>query len=179
MNAHQRTTAVQPPMSIAAKNIRYVSRFTTPDGQRKGEIWTADIKARRHGSQAVVFLEIIFIEYNGIASIYGIDMDDGYPSNGGFVPKDAALKQQKFIHFLREATAQDCNTLGMLSFLFSGHEYSNEGKATAAYIVARGAPLAMGLGYWTATEGYQTNAFDPEPEGWLETALGTKPFDKL
>ena len=178
MNTQKSAVVPQPPIAFAAKNIIQVSRFTTTDGQSEGQIWKADIKARRHGSPSALFEGIIFIEYNGIASIHGIDKEDGYP-DGGFEPKEAALKQQSFIHFLREATAQDNRALGMMAALFSCHEYSNEGKATAAYIVARGTPLAMGVGYLTADDGYHLNAFDPKPDRWLENARATTPFDDM
>lgn len=178
MNPQKSAALSQAPMAFAAKNIIQVAKSTGLDGKRDGLIWKADIKARRYGSPSVVFEGIIFIEYNGIACIYGIDIENGYP-DGGFESKDEALNQQSFIHFLREATVQDNRTLGMMAALFSSHEYSNEGKATAAYIVTRGIPLAIGVGYPTANNGYRLKAFDPVPDRWLESARATKPFDEM
>ncbi len=49
----------QPPLTFAAANVRFLSQST--DGA--DDLWSADIKACRHGT----------------AHIFGIEFEDGYP----------------------------------------------------------------------------------------------------
>lgn len=134
------------------------------------------MKACRHGVQCAVFEEVLFVESNGTAFIYGIEFEDGYPKG---LNAELAEKQRAFIQFLREETRLRNQAVGVLSALFSGHEYSCEGKATAAYIAARETSLMMGIGYRSAEGEYELIAIDPEKDSWLESARGTLPFDEL
>ena len=61
-------SAVRPPIAFAAKNARFVSNF--PQGS--DELWMADLKACRHDVQCEVFEDILFVESNGTAFVYGI-----------------------------------------------------------------------------------------------------------
>ena len=164
--------AVRPPIAFAAKNARFVSNF--PQGS--DELWMADLKACRHDVQCEVFEDILFVESNGTAFVYGIEFEDGCPK--GLKP-DLALKQQSFIQFLRDETRRDNDALGLAALIFTGHEYSTEGKATAAYIAARGASLVMGVGYRNNDGKYELIGLDPEEDSWLESARSILPFDEL
>ncbi len=164
--------AVRPPIAFAAKNARFVSNF--PQGP--DELWMADLKACRHDVQCEVFEDILFVESNGTAFVYGIEFEDGYPK--GLKP-ELALKQQSFIQFLRDETRRDNDALGLATLIFTGHEYSTEGKATAAYIAARGASLVMGVGYRNSDGKYELIGLDLEEDSWLESARSILPFDEL
>jgi hypothetical protein len=48
----------QPPIAFAAANVRFLSQFS--DGT--DELWSADIKACRHGTLCEVFEGILFVE---------------------------------------------------------------------------------------------------------------------
>lgn len=163
--------AVRPPISFAAKNARFVSNF--PQGP--DELWMADLKACRHGVQCEVFEDILFVESNGTAFIYGIEFEDGYPK--GLKP-EPALKQQSFIRFLRDETRRDNDALGFTALIFTGHEYATEGKATAAYIAARDTALVMGVGHRDNGGKYDLIALDASEDGWIESACSTPPFDE-
>jgi hypothetical protein len=164
--------AIKPPIAIAAKAPRFVSAF--PEG--KDQLWVADVKACRHGVQCDVFEDVLFVESNGRAFIYGIEFEDGYPK--GLRP-ELAEKQRAFIQFLRDETRQDNNALGPTSAVFRGHEYSSEGKATAAYIAARETDLMIGVGYRNDEGEYELVGLDTSDGSWLEAARCTLPFDEL
>lgn len=164
--------AVRPPIAFAAKNARFVSNF--PQGP--DELWMADLKACRHDVQCEVFEDILFVESNGTAFVYGIEFEDGYPK--GLKP-ELALKQQSFIQFLRDETRRDNDALGLVALIFTGHEYSTEGKAIAAYIAARGTSLVMGVGYRDNAGKYELIGLDPEEDSWIESARSTLSFDEL
>lgn len=165
-------SAVRPPIAFAAKNPRFVSDF--PQGP--DQLWMADLKACRYGIQCQIFEEVLFVESNGAALIYGIEYEDGYPKG---LEKEQALKQQAFIRFLREETRQDNEVLGLMALVFTGHEYATEGKATAAYLAVRDTSLLMGVGYRDNNGMYDLIALDPDENGWIESARATMPFDQL
>ena len=165
-------SSIQPPLAIAVKNPRFISKLA--DGE--GSVWAVDIKACRHGVLCTTFEGIYFIESKGIALIYGIEAQDWRPAS---LSPAEAQKQRQFLEFLREQTQIDIRALGAAAFLFDGIEYAQEGKATAAYIDARGVPLHMGIGYRNHDRGYDLIAIDPQTNGWLESVRGTLPFDEL
>ena len=136
----------------------------------------ADLKACRHGVPCEVFEDILFVESNGTAFIYGIEFEDGYPK--GLKP-ELALKQQSFIQFLRDETRRDNDALGLTALIFTGHEYATESMATAAYIAARETVLVMGVGYRDNGGKYDLISLDASEDGWLESARSTLPFDEL
>ena len=160
------------PMAIAVKNPRFLSNF--PVGL--DQLWQADVKLCRHKTQCEVFEGVLFVESSGTAFIYGIEFEDGYPA--GFQP-ELARKQQAFIAFLRTENSRDNDALGLAAFLFSGHEYRHQARATAGYIAARGLPMSMGVGYFNRAGGYERETIDTADDGWLESARATLPFDKL
>lgn len=123
-----------------------------------------------------MFEDVLFVESGGLAYIYGMEFEDGYPQG---LEAARARRQQAFIGFLRAQTRQRNEFFGALAALFSGHEYSAEGKATAAYIAARGVSLNMGVGYRDAGGLYRLVALDPEEDGWLEAAQATRSFDEM
>lgn len=164
----------QPPIAFAATNAKFHSKF--PDGS--DELWSADIKASRHGMLCEVFKSIFFVESSrseqGTAHIFGIEFEDGYPKS--FNPA-LADKQQAFIRFLRDENAKDDGVMGWTRKIFTGHEYACEGKATAAYLATRDTKLNMGVGYRNDDGEYQLEAVDSEE--WLENARAILPFDEL
>lgn len=150
------------PMNFVAENLRISSSY------QDGDLWLADIKAYRGSDQFCVFEGIVFAESkdnNGTAHICGIELEDGLP---GYLPQDQAEAQQSFIEFLREETQRKNDALGLLSKIFFGHEFSTEGKATSAYIAARGACLNMGVGYRDEEGKYQLLCIDPVEGGFLD-----------
>lgn len=149
-----------PLITITATNARFVSKF--PQGP--DELWMADLKVCRHDALSKDFERVLFVESMGMAYIYGIEFEDGYPMglNAGW-----ALEQQSFIRFLREETRRDNDALGVAAPLFTGYQYSTEGHATAAYVAARGVPLVVGVGYRDNNGKYELLGVDPEDHGWL------------
>lgn len=151
----------QPPITFAATNTKFLSKF--PDGS--DELWSADIKACRHGVQYEVFEGILFVESTqanqGTAYIYGIEFEDSYPKS--FNPV-LASKQQAFIKFLRDENAKDDEAFGWARKLFTGHEYACEGKVTAAYLAVRDTKLNIGVGYRNDEGKYELIQFDPEED---------------
>lgn len=128
------------PVVFDVANVRFVATFPNDPAQ----VWSADVTARRSGGETSLFESILFVETDDTASIYGAECKDGRPE---FLREDLATKQQKFIEFLRNATASDNTTLGPMHVIFTGHEYSNELKATRAYLEARSSDLDIGVGY--------------------------------
>lgn len=161
-----------PPLAFAVRATEFVSTF--PDGQ--DQLWRADVKACRNKVRCEIFRDVLFVESNGTAFIYGIEFEDGIPPE---LHPDLAKKQQHFIQFLRDQTRQDNEALGALAGLFDGHEYSSEAKATAAYIVKRPADLVIGLGYHNTDGDYERISIEADDDSWLTMARGTVPFDEL
>lgn len=128
------------PIVFGVANIRFQANFPNDSA----EVWSADISVSRSGGDESLFESILFVETAATASIYGAECKDGRPE---FLRKDLATKQQMFIEFLRNATASDNTTLGPMHVIFTGHEYSNELKATKAYLEARSSKLDIGVGY--------------------------------
>ncbi len=164
-------SAAKPSIAFSAANPKFLTTF--PDGS--DQLWSANIKACRHGVQCDVFEGVLFVESNDATFIYGIEFEDGYPK--GLKPELAA-KQQAFIQFLRDENAKDDEVLGWTALVFTGHEYASEGKATAAYLAVRDKALNMGIGYRNADGKYELVGIDPA-EGWLESARSIVPFDEL
>lgn len=128
------------PIVFGVANIQFIANF--PNDPAK--VWSADIEASRSGGRTNVFESILFVETDATASIYGAECQDGRPE---FLRDDLATKQQLFIEFLRNETAADNVTLGPMHVIFTGHECSNELKATKAYLEARSSDLDIGVGY--------------------------------
>jgi hypothetical protein len=122
---------------------------TLPQG--RGDLWSAQVKAVRHGLFSKVFANLLFVETSDTAYVVGIEAPDGRPAG---LPADVADQQQLFIQFLREQTHEDMRALGMVAKVFRGHEYGCEIAATAAYLVARDVCLNLGVGYQTESGAY-------------------------
>jgi len=156
-----------PPITFIATNVRFLSQF--PDGS--DELWSADIKTKRHGVRSEVFKDILFVEStrsgHGTAHIFGIEFADGYPRG---LNSELAARQKAFIKFLRTENAKDDEALGWTRKLFTGHEYACEGKATAAYLAIRKSNLHIGIGYRNDAGEYELVAV--ESESWVEAAGG-------
>lgn len=159
-----------PPIVFAAANVQ----FHVTDS-RGSQIWTADIKACRHGVQCDVFNDVLFVESNGTAFIFGMECEDGYPKE---IDPVLAREQEFFIQFLRRETAKNAEALGLLASAFSGSDYACEGKATAAYLVIRNVKLNIGIGYRNIDGKYERVTIDSS-EGWFDNASSILPFDQL
>lgn len=160
----------KPPLAIAATNVSRVDVLND-----NAHLWKADIKTVRYGHPADEFKEILFMEAFGTASIAGVEFENGYPE---WLYPEHASRQQAFINFLREETIKDNEALGFISQIFDGHEYAAIGKATAAYIVARGVPLAMGVGF-KKDDVYSLYGIDPVDNHFIELAKSILPYDEL
>lgn len=123
---------------------------TLPQG--RGDLWSAHVKAVRHGRFSKIFANVLFVEANDTAYVFGIETPDARPHG---LPADIADQQQLFIQFLREQTHEDICALGMLARVFRGHEYGCEIAATAAYAVAREVSLHLGVGYQAESGDYE------------------------
>lgn len=79
-----------------ASTPRMVGKF--PDNVAD-ELWISDRRACTPGEDCHVFREVMFVEANGAAFIFGIELEDGRPR---CVKAELAERQQLFINFLRE-----------------------------------------------------------------------------
>ncbi|CAH0348071.1 hypothetical protein [Aquabacterium sp. CECT 9606] len=140
-----------PGLAPIAFGVKAPQRVATlPQG--RGYLWSAQVKAVRQGQFSKVFANVLFMESNDTAYVFGIEAPDARP---GGLPADVADQQQLFIQFLREQTDDDIRALGMLAKVFRGHEYGCEVAATAAYVVAREVSLNLGVGYQTESGAYE------------------------
>lgn len=189
------------PLVIRASEPRLMSKFPGVDD----ELWEVDIKTWRSGEGILLFEKVFFVEMMNadeppkkIAVLYGIEHEDGCPT--GF-DKDLARGQQLFIEYLRNETRGDNARLGLVAKIFNGHEYSAEGKATAAYIVAKKQPLLIrkrgkprpsgrgriaqcnevaftGMGCQMGGK-YETFCVDPIDDGWIMDAESLTSYEEL
>lgn len=130
-------------MTFTATNARFLMTFKY-DGTH---LWSAEIKASRDGGTTRDFTNILFMETDTTASIFGIEVNDEVRD---IRPVELGEPQQAFIQFLRQESARDSILLGPLQNLFSGREYSCELKATTAYLALRKTSLQAGVGFYDA-----------------------------
>lgn len=142
-------------MTFLATNARFLVTFKY-DGTH---LWSVDIKASRDGGTTRDFTNILFMETDTTASIFGIEVNDEVRD---IRPVELGEPQQAFIQFLRQESARDSILLGPLHNLFSGREYSCELKATASYLALRGSSLQAGVGFYNAEGIYNRLAIVPE-----------------
>lgn len=164
-------SALFAPIIFSVKVAHHV--VTLPD--KCGELWAADVKAVRPGHLYKLFAEILFVESRNNAYVLGIEHQDGRPTK---LPKHLANKQQEFVLFLREQTNEEAKALGLLAKFFYWHQYLCEAAATASYVVARDAPLNIGIGYKNESGSYDLIAVDQTDE-LINNARLTVPFDEL
>ena len=158
--------------AYAASNPRMVGKF--PDNN-VDELWIADIKACVPVGKCQLFRDVMFVESNGTAYIFGIEHEDGRPRG---VKAEIAERQQMFIDFLREQNEIMDYALGELSAIFQGSEYASQAKATAAYMIHREQLTDLALGYRNREGEYVCEKFE-EDHGFLENARAILPFDEL
>ena len=130
-------------MTFSVTNARFVMTFKYDGAQ----LWSADVEASRGGCITRDFANILFMETDTTASIFGIEVNDEVRD---IRPVELGEPQQAFIQFLRKETARDSILLGPLQNLFSGREYSCELKATTAYLALRKTSLQAGVGFYDA-----------------------------
>lgn len=130
------------PIVFSASNARFLDVFPREDDPWK--LWAADIEAKRSGGGTKLFEGILFAEDATTVSIYGVEDEHGFPRG---LRADLASMQQAFIQFLRSERAEDLRKIGPLRSVFSGHQYSVELKATAAFATLRASDLHIGVGY--------------------------------
>jgi hypothetical protein len=150
-------------------------RLLQSDFAPHGSLWTADIEAARANLFCKVFAGVLFVESHATASVLGMEEEDGRPRG---VDPATAESQQRFIRFLREQTRLDNEFLGPVALAFTGHEYSCEAAATAAYAVQRGQPLNVGVGFISASGTYRGLGI-PGSEALLNLALMAAPLGGL
>lgn len=161
-----------PPIAFAATNCHLVAKL--PNGVE--EYWSADIKAVRRGILKEVFSGVLFIEKPGeLVFMAGIESPDGIDRH---IQPSAAAKQAEFIRFLREENDRENDALGIVAVVFSGHEYSTVGKATAAYLAARSLAHPFGVGYMDNEGEYQRIQIVPGAESGFD-GNNYLPFDQL
>lgn len=165
-HAHQAATA------YAASTPRLAGKF--PDNDLE-ELWTADIKACVPGGACQVFRDVMFVEAQGAAYIFGIENEDGRPRG---VRAELAERQQAFIDYLREQNELMDRAVGGLGALFQGSEYASEARVTAAYMIHREHLTYLALGYRSREGEYLREKFDDENE-FLENARTMLSFDEL
>lgn len=152
MHAPKEVSVSDLILRISVSRVRFVSGF--PDGV--DELWCADIQVARGDGLYEMFEDILYVESNGVAYIYGIEFEDGLPRG---LRSDLAQVQQRFIQFLRDETARK-NMMFPLSLLFTGHDYSSEWSATEAYVAERSVALKIGIGYRDKVGVYQRLAME-------------------
>ncbi|NJJ58968.1 hypothetical protein [Pseudomonas sp. B14(2022)] len=156
----------------AASTPRFAGKF--PDSNAD-ELWVADIKACVSGGKCQVFSDVMFVESNGAAFIFGIEHEDGRPRG---VKTEPAERQQLFIDFLREQNeAMDC-AMGGLRAIFQGSAYASQARVTAAYMIHREHLTDLALGYRNRDGEYVCEKFEKE-DGFLANARATLAFDEL
>jgi hypothetical protein len=162
----------QPATAYAASTPRLVGKF--PDNDLE-ELWAADIKACISGGACQVFRDVMFVEAQGAAYIFGIENEDGRPRG---LRAELAERQQAFIDYLREQNELMDRAVGGLGAIFQGSEYASEAKVTAAYMIHREHLTYLALGYRSREGEYLREKFDDENE-FLENARMMLPFDEL
>ena len=166
-----RQTAVLPPITFAANEPRYQGAHA--DGL--GQLWSAQIKAVRTSMLCELFVDVLFVESHATAYVLGIEEVDGRPRCAS---SHLADHQQRFVSFLRTQTRLDLDYLGPIAMLFQGHAYACEAAATAAYVVARGRPMTLGVGYLSETGVYERFGIKSSNE-LLASARLTSSFDEV
>lgn len=91
---------------------RFAGKF--PDSS-SDELWIADIKAFVPGGECRICREVMFVESNGAAFIFGIEHEDGLPRG---VKAELAERQQLFIDFLRAQNEISDLAMGGLRAIF-------------------------------------------------------------
>lgn len=157
--------------TFAASPPRLVAKF--PDSNLE-ELWIADIKACCRGV-CQLFRDVMFVEAQGAAFIFGIEHEDGRPRG---INAELAERQQAFIDFLREQNEIMDRTVGGFGAIFQGSEYASEAKVTAAYMIHREHLTYLALGYRSREGEYVREKFDDKSE-FLENARATLSFDEL
>ena len=94
--------------------------------QQGGGALDGDTKACTPGRDCQVFRELMFVESNSTAPIFGIEHEDGRPRGVNAMRAD---KQQVFIDFLREQNEIRDSALVGLRALFQGSEYASQARA--------------------------------------------------
>lgn len=166
------TDAHRAVTSYAASTPRLAVKF--PDNTMD-ELWIADIKAFTPGGGCRVFREVMFVESNGAAFIFGIEHEDGRPRG---IRAELAKRQQLFIDFLRRQDEANDLAMGALRAIFQGSEYASLARATAAYMIHREHLTDLALGYRNREGEYVCEKFEHE-QRFLESARATLLFDEL
>jgi hypothetical protein len=158
--------------AFAVSNPRLASNF--PDNNLQ-ELWIADVKACVPRGECRVFRDVMFVESQGAAYIFGIEHEDGRPRG---VKAELAERQQVFIDFLRQQNEIMDRAMGGLAAIFQGSEYASQAKVTAAYMIHREHLTDLAVGYRNREGEYVCEKFEDET-GFLENARATLSFDEL
>jgi len=165
---------VLAPLCVAVGNCTMVS--APEDGI---EIWKAEVKIARYGVYERTFPEVFFAEIPGkIAWILGTVREDD-PDMSNLLPFDSAMEQRDFLLMLREETIRSNESLGDMSRIFFGHEFSSEGKVMAAYLTSRGLSHDFGVSYVDDEGVIQRVSIPPGEEyGFIADDQSLEDFDR-
>ncbi|WP_257111288.1 hypothetical protein [Pseudomonas ficuserectae] len=158
--------------AFAASTPRFAGKFPDNDSE---ELWVADIKACVSGGMCQVFRDVMFVEAQGAAYIFGVENEDGCPKG---VRAELAERQQAFVDFMREQNEIMDRAIGGFGALFQGSEYASEARVTAAYMIHRKHLKYLALGYRNREGEYLREKFDDSNE-FLESARSMLSFDEL
>ncbi|XYQ96405.1 hypothetical protein ACTABX_07155 [Pseudomonas syringae] len=164
--------SITPATIYSASNPRFAGRF--PDSQHD-ELWLADIKACEPGGACRVFKNVLFVESQGTAYLYGLEHEDGRPKE---LKAEVADPQQLFVEFVREQTELTLARMGLLAPVFDGAEYASEARVTAAYMIHRENLRYLAFGYRSRDGDYIREKLE-DPEDWLDNARAIRPFEEL
>lgn len=162
------------PLCVSVGNCTRVSAL-----ENSSEIWKAEVKLGRHGRQKHDFPEVFFVEIpEKVSWIWGILPEDA-PDIDNLLPVASARAQRDFLSKLRFETARGNESLGDLSRIFFGHEFSSEGKVMAAYMASRGLSHEFGVAYVDDNGIFQRISMHPgEDSGFIAGDQSLEEFDQ-
>lgn len=164
--------SITPATIYSASTPRFAGHF--PDSQHD-ELWLADIKACEPGGACQVFKDVLFVESQETAYLYGLEHEDGRPKE---LKAEVADPQQLFVEFVREQTELTLARMGLLAPVFDGAEYACQARVTAAYMIHRENLRYLAFGYRNRDGDYVREKLE-DPEDWLDSARAIRPFDEL
>lgn len=158
--------------AFAATPPRLVAKF--PDNDQE-ELWATDIQAYASGRECQIFKDVMFVEAQGAAFIFGVENKDGRPLGVG---AELADRQQAFVNFLRLQNEIMDHAVGGLGAAFQGSEYASEARVTAAYMLHRDHLVYLAVGYQSRNGEYVREKFE-EYDEFLNNARATLMLGKL
>lgn len=140
------------------------------------DIYQADVKISRSGQLFERFQGIYFIERDGCASLYGLQLKSAL-SDPADNPEIAA--QKAFIDLLRAQTAIDFEALGFMAEDDPSAAFACEAAVIAAFIHRRGVDRDIAVGFDFKEPRYQYLRFEGDPFGYKYRASIMPTFEAL